>query len=231
MIVLNFRKTLIVCVGWLLCASFLHAHEAPSLKSLDFEPPPPGTYALHPIMPAPDGVVLDVNGKNQPLSHFTRDKVTLLSFIYTSCADATGCPMAYQVFESVKANLLAKPALKDKVRFVSLSFDPLRDNPKTMRQYGGSHVRDKGVPWYFLTTDSPKRLLPLLDGFGQDVQVAVDKRGKVKRELSHVLKVFLIDRAGQVREIYTTSFLLPQVVVNDIETLVLEDGIKAAKAN
>ena len=42
--------------------------------------------------------------------------------------------------------------------------------------------------------------------------------------LPHVLKVFLIDRLGSIREIYTTSFLQPQMVLNDIETLLLEDG-------
>ena len=63
----------------------------------------------------------------------------------------------------------------------------------------------------------------MLDGFGQDVQVVVDQEtGRSNKELSHVLKVFLIDRAGDVREIYTTSFLLPQVVMNDIETLLME---------
>jgi len=38
-----------------------------------------------------------------------------------------------------------------------------------------------------------------------------------------VLKVFLIDRAGDVREIYSSNFLHPQSVLNDIETLLLEE--------
>jgi hypothetical protein len=38
--------------------------------------------------------------------------------------------------------------------------------------------------------------------------------------------VFLIDRDGWVREIYTSSFLVPQVMVNDVQTLLLEDGVK-----
>jgi hypothetical protein len=29
-----------------------------------------------------------------------------------------------------------------------------------------------------------------------------------------------------VREIYTSSFLVPQVIVNDVQTLLLEDGVK-----
>jgi hypothetical protein len=40
-----------------------------------------------------------------------------------------------------------------------------------------------------------------------------------------VLKVFLVDRRGWVREIYTTSFLQPQMVLNDIETLLGEGSL------
>jgi hypothetical protein len=39
-----------------------------------------------------------------------------------------------------------------------------------------------------------------------------------------MLKMFLIDPAGEVREIYTLAFLQPQVMLNDIETLALEPG-------
>lgn len=202
------------------------AHEAGIVNKLDFTPPVPGSYKLERIMPVPDGLVLDLDGKRKPLAQFTREKITLLGFIYTSCVDANGCPMAYEVFTTLKQAVAAKPALRDKVRLVSLSFDPLRDTPEVMKAYGGSHVKhSKGVPWYFLTTQSKRDLLPLVEGLGQDVDVVVDeKTGRVSRTLSHVLKVFLIDRAGQTREIYTTSFLIPEVVLNDIETLLLEEA-------
>ncbi len=200
------------------------AHELGPQAKLDFTPPPPGSYELNRIMAVPDGVVLDVDGRRRPLAQFTREKITLLSFIYTSCADPKGCPLAYEVFAALKQAIQAKPEWSGKIRFVSLSFDPLRDTPDVMRHYGGSHVKDdRGLKWYFLTTPRPKDLVPLLDGFGQDVRVATDgKTGKMHRELSHVLKVFLLDKEGQVREIYTTAFLMPQVVMNDIETLLLE---------
>ncbi len=202
----------------------VHAHEAEPLKNLDFAPPNPGSYQLQHIMPVPEGTVLDVDGNEKSLEAFTREKITLLSFIYTSCADPEGCPMAYKTFDELKKHILARPKFADEIRFVSLSFDPLRDTPDTMQDYAGSHLRNRdGLPWYFLTTASPAALEPLLDGFGQDVQMIVDKEtGRTSKELSHVLKVFLIDRGGDVREIYTTSFLLPQIVMNDIETLLME---------
>jgi protein SCO1 len=212
-------------LGLLLAAPVL-AHE-PALPALDFVPPAPGSYTLHRIMPAPEGRVLGLDGRAQPLSRYTRGSITLLGFIYTTCADPVGCPLAYRVFDALKESIAATPSLHGKVRFVTLSFDPLRDSPEMMRQYAGSRAVEKigGLRWYFLTTASARELLPLVEGFGQDVRVTYDRStGRARRELSHVLKVFLIDRAGDVREIYTSTFLYPRMVLNDIETLLMEDA-------
>lgn len=228
------RPTLIFCC--LFVAQWVSAHQADNHPAvavdaplMDFVPPPAGSYVLQRIMPAPDGMVLDTQGKARALSTFTRGHITLLGFIYTTCIDPSGCPLAYEVFNTLKTKILSSPAAAGKVQFVSLSFDPLRDTPDVMKNYAGSHLNKRdGLPWYFLTTRSPKELLPLVEGFGQDVRVSVDKKdGRVVRELSHVLKVFLIDKTGTVREIYSSSFLMPQMVMNDIETLLLEEEVVA----
>jgi protein SCO1/2 len=203
------------------------AHEPddrlPGAGTMDFVPPPPGSYPLHAIMRAPDGPVLDRDGRRRPLSRFTSGKITLLGFIYTSCADPRGCPLTTQVFHTVRHRVSEDPALRARVRLVSLSFDPARDTPATMRRYAAD-VPVNGVEWAFLTTEQPRTLVPLLDGFGQDVRVELDARGRPAGPLAHVLKVFLIDERAVVREIYTTSYLFPEVILNDIKTLRLENG-------
>ena len=201
------------------------AHHAEVLPPLEYEPPAPGTYELHRIMPVPEGRVLGLDGKPAPLARYTRGSITLLGFIYTTCTDPDGCPLAYRVFDALKEEIERAPRLHGKVRFVTLSFDPARDTPDVMRDYAGSRAVEKGagLRWYFLTTRSARELMPLVDGFGQDIVTTVDRSsGKPRRELAHVLKVFLIDPAGDVREIYSSSFLHPRVVMNDIETLLLE---------
>jgi protein SCO1 len=191
---------------------------------MDFVLPRPGTYELQRIMRAPEGTVLTVEGRPDKLSRYTRGRITLLGFIYTSCTDPQGCPMAYRVFDTLKDEIRATPALQDKVQLVTLSFDPARDSPKVMKRYAGSQVEEEGgLRWYFLTTPSVQELMPLVEGFGQDVQYAVDtSTGRPIRQLSHVLKVFLIDRAGDVREIYTSTFLHPEAIIGDIQTLLME---------
>ena len=204
------------------------AHEPPAAPDppavMDFVPPAPGTYQLHAIMPAPDGSVLDVRGRRAPLTRFTRGKITVLSFIYTGCADARGCPLAYQVLHTMYDRLRDSADLRERVRLVTLSFDPTHDTPAVMRRYANGVLADRepGVEWAFLTTGSPRELMPLLDGFGQDVRLEPGANGVKAPRLGHVLKVFLIDPRGIVREIYTTSYLFPDVLLNDIETLRLE---------
>jgi protein SCO1 len=227
----GFVAAALVVAGAVATGSVAHAHEpddtVPAAVTMDFVPPPAGSYALHAIMPAPDGTVLDTEGRKLPLSRFTGGKITLFGFIYTSCADARGCPLAYQVFHTVRHRLAEDAALRDRVRLVSLSFDPARDTPAVMRHYAAS-AAPNGVEWAFLTTERLRSLVPLLDGFGQDVRVEVDAHGRPAGPLAHVLKVFLLDEHAIVREIYTTAYLFPEVIVNDIKTLGLEDG-KAAR--
>jgi cytochrome oxidase Cu insertion factor (SCO1/SenC/PrrC family) len=195
---------------------------APAAVTMDFVPPPAGSYALPAIMQAPDGPVLDAEGRRLPLSRFTAGKITLLGFIYTSCADGRGCPLAYQVFHTVHHRVAEDAELRSRVRLVSLSFDPARDTPAVMRQYAAG-APPNGVEWAFLTTERPRTLVPLLEGFGQDVRIETDAHGRPAGPLAHVLKVFLLDERATVREIYTTAYLFPEVIMNDIKTLRLED--------
>lgn len=195
-----------------------------AVAALGFTPPQPGSYTLYHIMTAPDGEVLDSDASVHRLAEFTTGKLTLFSFIYTYCIDARGCPLAYETLHRLKQSIERDPALRGRIRFVSMSFDPRNDTPDTMRLYGDAELRSQnGLRWHFLTTRSGAQLAPLLDGFGQDVSVAAEQpEGARVPVLSHMLKVYLIDAQGSVREIYSTSFLQPAILLNDIKTLLME---------
>lgn len=216
------KNALVALASALACAAKLAC--AGAIAPLEFVPPEPGTYRLERIMQAPEGMVLGVDDRPMPLSAFTTGRITLLSFIYTHCSDAWGCPLAYEVMEALKAEIDRETGLRENLRFVSLSFDPERDTPEVMQLYGGSRLVERdGLPWYFLTTPSSRELKPLLDGFDQDLSLVLDEDGKPTGLLAHMLKVFLIDRSGEVREIYSSAWLQPKVVLNDIRTLLLEE--------
>lgn len=208
-------------------------HEARSQEpppGLEYAPPPPGSYDLPPIEPAADGEVLDADGTRRRLFDYLGDRLVLLSFVYTRCSDSEGCPLATGVLEMIQEEIGTKPGLAERARLVTLSFDPDRDTPEAMRRYalhaGGDYLQTPwdARPWVFLTTPSRAALQPILDGYGQSIVREIDAAGKPTGDFAHVLKVFLIDRRRRVRNIYSTSFLHPAIVLGDLETLVLEEA-------
>jgi protein SCO1/2 len=220
-------RTLLRSVFFIACTAsgaFASNSNPGSAAKPDLTAPAPGSYTLQRIAHTPDGMVLDSDGSMRKLANFTTGKVTLFSFIYTYCSDPNGCPLAYATMHTLKKQIEDSAALRNRVRFVSMSFAPQFDTPEMMRSYGGQDGKDnKGLRWHFLTTRSWRELRPLLDGFGQDVSVATAQAdGRSVPILQHMLKVYLLDPQGLVREIYSTSFLQSDVLLNDIKTLLLE---------
>ena len=109
-------------------------------------------------------------------------------------------------------------ALKDRVRLVSLSFDPQLDTPQAMHKYS-HHFRRSDFDWRFLTTDSDADLQPILDGYGQFRARYYNEDGSYSGSMSHVLRVYLIDRDKRIRNIYSAGFLHADTVINDMKTL------------
>ena len=194
---------------------------APGWGILSYEAPAPGTYRLPPIMRAADGRVLQEDATAADLFDLMGDRLVLLSFVYTRCTDVNGCPLAKAVFHLVRARLKQRPDLAANARLVSVSFDPDNDTPEVMRGYRPKGD-DGGVEWLFLTTRDRSDLEPILEGYGQYTLREYDHNGDYTGEFAHLLRVFLIDRERRVRNIYSTGFLHPDILMNDLETLLLE---------
>ncbi len=195
---------------------------APGWTALGYAAPEPGTYELPTLGEAADGEVLDTAGLPRRLHDFLGDKVVVLSFVYRSCPDVNGCPLANFVLTGIERRVLEDPALRDEVRLVSMSFDPAHDPPAAMRQYGAA-IAPKGADWAFLTTASEQALAPILEAYGQSVRREYDENGKPLGTISHILRVFLIDRGKRIRNIYSSSFLHADTVTSDIQTVLQED--------
>jgi cytochrome c peroxidase len=196
---------------------------APGWAPLRYAAPTPGTYDLPALGEAADGRVLDTAGRQRRLYDFLGDKVVVLSFVYRSCPDVNGCPLANYVFTGIQRRILEDPALRDHVRLVSMSFDPAHDTPDAMRRYGAG-LAAAGADWTFLTTESERTLTPILKAYGQSVNKEYNKDGKPLGTISHILRVYLIDRAKRIRNIYSSSFLHADTVTSDLRTLLQEEA-------
>jgi len=197
---------------------------APGYADLEFEPPAVGGYALPPLGQAADGAVLDVGGKPRRLHDFFGDKVVVLSFIYTTCSDVNGCPLATHVLRGLQDRISSADDLRDQVRLMSFSFDPAHDTPAVLRDYS-RHFKSPDFDWQFLGCENEEVLEGVLRDYDQSVIKDYDADGNFLGTMSHILRVYLIDRERRIRNIYSVSFLHADTVANDIRTVLLEQAV------
>jgi cytochrome oxidase Cu insertion factor (SCO1/SenC/PrrC family) len=187
----------------------------------DYDPPAPGSYELPVLQPASDGIVLDPDGKPAGLHEMAGGRIVILSFIYTRCTDPRACLRATGVLSDLQRLSRQDPEIAEKLKLVTLSFDPGFDTPEVMSRYGRVfHNTEGGAEWAFLTTRTQAELQPLLQAYGQ----RVDRRKTpgVTGPYYHPLRVYLIDGQQQVRNIYSYGLLDPRLVMTDVRTLLLE---------
>jgi len=197
-------------------------------EQFDFDPPEPGSYSLPIIKDAGDGDVLTADGRSRRLRDVLAGRISLVSFIYTSCADPAACPLASGVLYRIKAVSKQDPLLAENLRLVTFSFDPERDTPTVMASYGKGLAPDvDGAEWIFLTTAGPAALQPILADYGQRVDRKRDPDDPLG-PLAHLVRVFLVDRGGRLRNIYSFDQLDPRLVLTDVRTLLLEEAAVAA---
>ena len=177
-----------------------------------FEAPAPGSYELPPIQRVAEHALLDETGAPAKLLAWRAGEASLVSFVYLSCPDA--CPTATATLAALDAALADRPALARRVQLVTVSFDPARDTPSRMAALHRA-LSPRGR-WLFATAASPAALAPVLDDFGQDAAPLPDDPAA---RVAHVLKVFLVDGEGQVRNVYSSGFLDVRLLLADLETV------------
>ena len=189
------------------------AGEPPAL----FDLPEAGTYELPVIDRVGQHELLSSEGKPAPLLGLAPDDCALVAFVYLSCTDANGCPLSLATLQRTDRALAADPKLKDRVSLVTVSFDPAHDGPAQMAGLR-HHMAPKG-DWRFLTAADATALAPVLADYGQDAVPVLTEDGRETGLMRHVVKVFLVDGQGGIRNIYSTGYLDHRVLLLDVETL------------
>ena len=187
---------------------------------LAYELPAAGSYELPPILRVEDHALLGSDGERREILGLAPGQLAVVSFVYLGCRDPGGCPLALATLVRLDRALAARGELASRVRIVSVSFDPRHDRPGDL-----ARLREGLTPradWRFFTAEGEGDLAPVLTDFGQDVDLIPDADGETKA-LGHVLKVFLVDSQGRVRNVYSTGFLDHRLVLLDVETLMMEN--------
>lgn len=119
------------------------------------------------------------------------DKVTLVEFVYTRCP--TLCQSAAGPYGTIRNDLQAS-GLGDRVRLLSVSFDPENDTPAQLRDYADRHGAD-GKIWDIARIRTVD--LPLLKrAFG--LRVIPDQWGGYQ----HNAAIHVIDRSARLTRIF-----------------------------
>ena len=187
----------------------------------EYEVPAPGSYELPPIDSVTDHPLVDAEGRATTLRSVLGGRLAVVSFIYATCGEATGCPMSTEVLRRLDRKLSTLKTLSDDVALVTISFDPERDTSERLIEM--QKLRSPDSRWQFFSTKDEAALAPLLDDFGQQVSKLRYPDGTWTGVFRHVLKVYLIDGERRVRNVYSVGFLNPELVLADLETLRLEE--------
>lgn len=220
--------TLIAAGPLSLAFSAVEAHEIPGFEdtyiqgvfSPKFTPPAAGTYDLPVITRVPAFVLIDPAGRRVNTASLMHGKVAVVSFIYTACSDRLGCPLAGMALKKLQAQL-QQEGLQDQAVLLSISLDAERDTPAQLAKYAHVVGAEPSL-WHLLTAPSAQALQAAMDSYGQDRARVYDEQGRFTGRYRHVLKVFLVDQGGYVRNIYSVGSLVPQVMINDIKTVLAD---------
>lgn len=138
----------------------------------------------------PDVALEDNNGRTYSFSEF-EGKYVFITFLYTSCG--TVCP-ELEVNMSEVYKRIPEEYIGHDIQFLSISFDPERDDPKTLDTYRKAFGSD-GETWRMARIPEQQELDSLLDRFG--VIVIPDEYGN----FAHNSAFYLVNPKGQLIEV------------------------------
>jgi len=128
----------------------------------------------------PDVALLDMHGTPQSVAQDGRS--TIVDFVYTRCPSL--CGTLGSVYQRLQSEIVRRNA-GDRVRLLTISFDPAWDTPERLRYYAIAMHPDPAI-WSVTTVANPSTLSPLLDAFG--VRVLADgTNGFVHNAALHVV--------------------------------------------
>jgi protein SCO1 len=138
----------------------------------------------------PDVLIEDSEGRTYSISEF-EGKYVFITFIYTGCT--TVCIKLEENMAQVY-DLVPDEYLGEEIVFLSISFDPDRDDPATLDRYEDLFKSD-GETWRMARIPAKAQLDSLLNKFG--VIVIPDENGN----FAHNSAFYLVDRQGTLVDV------------------------------
>ncbi|MGE0448103.1 MAG: SCO family protein [Vicinamibacterales bacterium] len=162
--------------------------------------------------PVPDVAFVDQDGRALTLASL-RGSAVVVTFMYTSCPMPTFCPLMDRNFAAIQAKLKERNNELE-TRLVSVSIDPVVDTPAVLKAHAAKLGADPRI-WSFVTGDRDE-VDKWASGFGMSISRALND----PRDITHNLRTALIDRQGNLVQVYGGNEWTPDHVVSDVRVMV-----------
>ncbi|QQS41334.1 MAG: SCO family protein [Acidobacteriota bacterium] len=130
-------------------------------------------------------------------------KAWAITFIYTACPLPEYCILMSKNFSDLANQIADDPELSNKVRLLSISFDPAKDTPEKLRAYGlgylGKESRASDFKIWKLAVGEDEKIRKIADFFG--LRYEVDEKNKT--HFNHSLRTVAIGPEGTVRKVFS----------------------------
>lgn len=143
---------------------------------------------LQPGDPVADFAMTGQDGKTFRLSDL-RGYVVVLTFIYTRCPLPDFCPAMDRKFSDLALTIGAFPSRAEKIRLLSISFDPDNDTPEILRKH--AKIRGGSPPLWEFAVASHEELARITGPLGLVY-------GPGRDEIIHNLCTAVIDQNGRL---------------------------------
>ncbi|MDE0290988.1 MAG: SCO family protein [Candidatus Dadabacteria bacterium] len=160
----------------------------------------------------PDISLTDFN-ENEFMFSDLKGKVVVLSYIYTNCPDI--CHITSGKLNTFKNSLDHK--VKNKVFFVSISFDPRRDSTQALREH--ARMMNLNLENWLFVTGSSENIVEVLHVAGIDPWIQKDPNDSKGYTFSHRDRISLADKNGRIRMHYKGTNFDSERLEDDIRSL------------
>jgi protein SCO1/2 len=192
---------------WLENVSIIAAPD-PNRSPVDENFPPVGTVV-------PDFSLTNQDGEHISLKDF-RGKALALTFIYSRCPLPEFCIRMSTNFSDLAKQLSGNDELRDKIRLLSISFDPENDTPEKLRSYGLGYLGKDAKPdftvWQ-LAVGKDAEVRRIAQFFGLEYEVDPND----KTVINHSLRTAVIGPDGKVNKIFPDNLWTPDQLLHELE--------------
>lgn len=162
--------------------------------------------------PVPNQTFVDQDGRAVSLDSF-RGSAVIVTFMYTSCPMPTFCPLMDQNFAKIQARLKEQNNLL-KAHLLSVSFDPQIDTPAVLKKHAQGLGADARL-WTFVTGDRDE-----IDKWASGFGVSISRAMNDARDITHNLRTVILDREGNLVQVYNGNEWTPEQVLADVRVMV-----------